>query len=168
MSKIARKLLVGFLAGLLTSGAWMAPRYAQAANPSSGATVVDRTMTRDSGGSVLTDEARGYKVHEVFNSATAQLVVDEDGTAPTAGVLKKVCVSSGSATTEYAVVYDSASITGITATTSGKALHPLLNRATATERCLDINAQFHRGLVVIQDSAVGRTYVYWRKLSGRH
>lgn len=164
MKSLTKVLLATFLAGLLVPGVY-------AANPSSGATVKPRAWKKNSAGVEMLPGNKAYKVWEVHNTTSASLVLDEGGTAPTSGTLHKVCGSSGTATSETFVVFDASATLMSPALSIGvadRALMPPVNRATATERCLEVNAQFHRGLVGLNSAASGRTYIYWSPNGGDH
>lgn len=136
-------------------------------------TVQNRVVSIDGNGRELQLPDVGYKVFEVHRTATGAQVTDERGKTPTNGLLHMVCVESGTAGTapyEYALVFDeltSAAIGYPTGATSGRKLLPPVQRATSTERCVTVDAQFTSGLFVLNSSAVGATYVYWRPIGGK-
>lgn len=144
--------------------------------PSGTTTPPDRRQPVDGNSVAFTeDHFVGYKVF-VATAAGAVVVRDEAGNAAVAGVLHMVCVSSGSATSDYAVAYDSAgalgNILGITAanqtTNVGAQITPLLNRSTTLPLCQTVDAQFNNALILLQSAAPtnGTTHAYWRPLGG--
>ena len=134
-------------------------------------TSVRKSLTRtrdDSGNPIQIESDRAWKVFELANNTNETQVTDESGVAPTGGVLHKVCVESASgatlAATDWAIVWDSAAITGTNATS--RRLLPPLMRASAAVRCSDVlDAMFTRGLRALNgNGGVGSTYIYWREL----
>lgn len=165
-----KKMMIAFLAGLLASGAGLVPAFA--ASPASGVTVKRRVMKK-SMVRMAELEQFGQKAFEIKNTSEPQLVVDESGTAPTTGVLHRICLSSGSPTAYYnelfAVFDASATLNSpaITINTVGRALFPPMNRLSRQYVCSErIDTQFHRGLVGVTNFAAGGAYVYWSRNGG--
>lgn len=112
-------------------------------------------------------DKRPVHVWEILNSASASQVLDNDSSQPKTGILIKMCVSSGTATSEYAVAFDSNTTSGLSITTTGKRLMAPLHRATTSERCSDeLNVEFTSGLVGLNSAATGGTYIYWKPNGG--
>jgi hypothetical protein len=147
---------------------------AYAVSPSAGATITGHGAAKDGTGIVFANgnDDVGWKVW-VSTDASARQVTDELGNPAVAGIVRMVCVSSG-ATTDYAVLYDSASVSGLTtanqATNVGEELLPAINRSSASLYACSsaVFVQFWQGLVVLQSgiTGIGTTHVYWRPARG--
>jgi hypothetical protein len=124
--------------------------------------------TNDASGNPLQLESdKGWRVFESANSTSEAQVVDENGVAPTSGILHMVCVesraSSDVSSTYWAIVWDTAAATGGAAVTGRRLLPPLV-RATDAILCQTLDAVFTLGLRVMNGVAYGSTYIYWRGL----
>lgn len=110
---------------------------------------------------------------------TAVQLIDERGRAPSNGLVHQVCVETGTlgtAQNDYVILFDSNSISGmghgLTSTNfsgsaiEGRKLAPPIYRATLTERCVVLDAQFTSG-VVSGSSTDASYYIYWRPNGGR-
>lgn len=162
--KLMRVVLSAALVGVLSFG-----QYAFAASgvPGAGATLRDRVNPLDSNGHELAPNVTGYKVFVTSGTTSLTQVVDEAGVAPVAGTIHAVCVDAGTAT-ESAVVFDSATASGLTAAANGtKMVAPAVYKATANERCLVVDAGFHKGAVVLNSFTIGASWVYWRPIGRR-
>ena len=161
-----KKLLVSLVAALLLVGQVAVVR---AASPSSGATIVDHQVPVDGAGAKFDSAWQlGFKVFEAFQTTTAQLVVDEAGVAPTCGVLHMICISTTAAASNYVVAFDSASASGLTGLTTGKALTAPMNGSTTLGMSCSpaLDAQFNKGLVLLENDATAVAYAYWRPCRG--
>lgn len=170
---IRAKKIVAVIALVLVGG--VMGQFARAGATSANATVQARAVPKDGNGvPFLTHSEIGYKVF-VTTSVSPTQVLDENGAAPSSGLLHQVCVSSG-ATTEWAVLYDSAPTSVAPGFTGGAMaangiyeLAPAINRVAASEHCSPfLEAQFNYGLVTyLPVSAGGGTvHVYWRPSRG--
>ena len=131
-------------------------------------TLQDRTPAMDGNGRTMTNEQVGKKVFEVIDSSAIFRVSDESGRYPTNGTLERVCISSG-ATSEFVVVADTNTNTGLTVATTGKRLMPPLHRATNADRCTPkLDAQFTSGIGALQNNISGSYYIYWRPNGGKN
>ena len=128
--------------------------------PSYGISVVPSRMAAVDGSGVTHQFAAtlGYKVFQDSASAAAVLMTDEFGNAPVCGVVHMVCVD-GASTSVTAV--DASAAAGIVIT-SANAVIPLLTPASAATTCLTVDAQFNKGLVIVNGAATGASYIYWR------
>ena len=136
----------------------------------------DFVRTRDaSGNPLMADSDKPWKVFAnesntgVGNNSEVQ-VTDEIGVAPKQGILRRVCVESGSPA-NWALVWDtsaqtSSGIPGVAATITNRRLLPATFAATTTNyNCSpDINALFTAGLRTINSDTTVRTFIYWRGL----
>lgn len=96
------------------------------------------------------------------------LLVDEAGIAPKQGMINRVCIGTAAATNWY-VVYDSNTVSGLGITSNGVRMSPALVGQTTLAQCFSMNALFTSGVVVDSNyaaSAGGGIYVYWRELGG--
>jgi hypothetical protein len=160
-------LLIGLGVIALLSGIAMASNQG---NPSWGTTSaylssqIARRLPVDQNGDPWVDNTvtLGYKVFESSGSASAVLVKDEVNNAATSGLLHQICVSGNAG---FAVAFDSNTTSGITAN-GGGALGPQVSPVSSAQTCLVVDAQFNNGLVLINSSAVGASYVYWRPARG--
>lgn len=152
-----KKLLMLLVLGLLAAPAF-ASNQASSAN---GYGPKLRYQPADTNGNRADSFASGFKVFEDSGSAAAILVTDETGVAPSCGQLRQLCTSAG---TGYALALDSNTASGITGNSASALLPQLLQSATAVT-CLTIDAQFNKGLVLINSSGTGATYAYWRPCS---
>ena len=123
-----------------------------------------------SGYPIMDSDDKPWKVFETTQTGQFQ-ILDEAGVAPKQGMVRQVCISSVSATTEYVVVYDSNTATGENLTVPGIRLGPPFIGSTTKASCLQLNAQFNSGLVIEVSTqtgtgASGSAYVYWRELGG--
>ena len=154
----------------LILAAALAGQFAQAVATGTGGGKKALFRTMDANNYPLAiDDDKAWKVFEVFNTATAAQIVDENGVAPKQGMIKKVCRetgTTGSAHLEYVLLWDTITAADMALATSGRRLAPPLPRATLTVECTDLNALFTAGAGVKNSSAVGSTYVYWRELGG--
>lgn len=168
-------LLKAFVAGLLVSGHYGVAFAAAGTSIGASATVVDREVVV-SKGLKMTLEDKGVKQVEFFASASAGLVVDEDGDAPTCGDLVSVEVSTGpSAGTCYFMVFDSSSTTiGVGALDNSKAGYALIPPVVAQASYTVVHEfrypkQFYRGLVGKLSSATDcRATLGWRRCGGKN
>lgn len=155
--------------------------------PSAGATIQDRSVPKDGNGALWQESMTtlGYKLFVATASSAIQLV-DTNGVAPTCGIVHAAWVSSGTATSDFAVLYDSAPTVAGTLLAAGgvgflqnltvanqsanrvSALSPLMNRAAALPTNYLLDVQFNYGVVVLQSSAPsdGTTHVLWRPCKG--
>jgi hypothetical protein len=160
---VAAKLLVAFMVGLLSSG-----QYAYAAAIGASTTPKERVNSISKGMKLdLVD--KGVKQFEAFGTATAQLVVDEAGTAPTNGALVSIEVSTGPLDGScYAIVFDSAAASNLDNSTSGRAIIPpvVANATFTTIVEFMYPKQFHRGLVLKTSLAGCRATIGWRRNGG--
>lgn len=170
-----KKLKSYLVAGALLLGAFLAVgRLAQASVPSNGATIQQRKQPVDGTGVAFGEQQfLGYKIF-VATSTTAIQLVDETGTVQTCGMVHSIWVSSGTAATEFAVVYDSQPAPGASNLSQTVAneqwqIAPVINRLTSGPTSNVIDAQFNNGVVVLQSAgttAGGTTHVYWRPCRG--
>lgn len=129
-------------------------------NVSSSTTPSPRFQPVDLNGTRMDKESFGYRVFEDSGSATAVLVTDDAGLAPTCGVLHQLCISAGA---NFTVAFDTSSTTlGGAGAQAAFALTPQVNATSGNERCLTVDAQFNRGLVLINSTGAGASYAYWR------
>lgn len=149
---LTQKVLSAFMAGVLA----MVALPAMATMPSSGASHPKRVPKASVEG-ILPMNQVGWKVAFICASASATLVVDEDGNAPTRGVLHKVYTSSGAATSELFTVYDSSAAD----TVSNRDLVQINRSTTQTVFSEELDSQFNRGLVMKNSVASGCGYVLW-------
>lgn len=146
------------------------PQFAAAVSVSSGGGKKSVARMLDSSGGPLSfNDDKPWKVFEVNATASAVQVVDESGVAPKQGMVKRVCVETGSTLTSVmlaVVLWDTATAAGVTLGGAGYRIMPPLMRATLTVTCTEVNALFTSGVAVLHSSAIGSTYVYWRELGG--
>ena len=165
--KIVCSAMLAFVIGLATLSAVRT----QAASPSVGATVTEHKVPVDGAGVVFSQDWNlGWKVWNQSNpGTTASLVLDEYSNAPSCGVVNKVCVSPGAATSETVLIYDSAAIASAynSAATSTIQLMPAWNADTAKMTCSPVmNLQFNRGLLISNSASDLFSTVYWRPCRG--
>lgn len=156
------------LIALMVVALALGPNWLNASVPASGVSPVpDRGAPLDGNGVQYSQQAYlGYKVF-VATSATAIQLTNENGAVVANGQVHKVCNSSGTATSEFSVIFDSNTTSGITAGTVGLMVMPPLNRSTTAQVCSpDIDAQFSNGIIVLQSVGSGVTTVYWRPSGG--
>lgn len=125
-------------------------------------------MIDSSGGPIMFNDDKPWKVFESTQPNVLQLV-DENGVAPTRGMVNRVCIGTAPAT-GWAVLYDSNTISGLTPTFNGVRLIPSIVGSTTLSQCFTYNALFTSGVVVDSNITVTGTgsgiYVYWRELGG--
>lgn len=140
---------------------------ANAGVPSGTAAVSDRGAPLDGNGTHYDNAAYlGYKVF-IATSATATPLLDNNGNVVPNGQLHMVCTSSGAATTENVVVFDSNTISGISITSVNQMIMPPLNRSATAQTCSpSLDAQFNTGLIILNSVNSGQSTVYWRPSGG--
>lgn len=159
---LAGRGLAIFLGGMLASGQLA---YGVSGSVSASAPAKQR-VGRLAGGQVLPPAYLGAKTFSVEYEAAAALVVDENGVAPTSGVLTSIEVGSGDNC--YAVALDSAAASGNTGATQVKALMPPIYASPQLSilRQYEVPLQFNRGLVLYVSNAGCRASVRWLKNGG--
>lgn len=124
-------------------------------------------MNDANGNPILFDTDKPWKVFESTGVGAVQ-IVDESGVAPKQGMVGRLLLSTG-AVSNYCVLADSNTTSGLTSVTTGKFLTAPFAYQTSLGQDLVIGALFTSGLVVINNanvSAPGGCYVYWRELGG--
>ena len=136
---------------------------ATAVNAGGGKKSVAR-MQDSSGGPIMINDDKPWKVFEVMNTATAAQLVDENGVAPKQGMVKRVCVETGAATLAY--IWDTVTAANIVSSGEGRRILPPVVSTTTAVVCVEVNALFTSGIGIKNSAATGSTYVYWRELGG--
>lgn len=161
---LLRALLAGLLFGAPVQMTHAASGIASGGSATANYEVQPRLVSPDGNGARFADEAP-WDVFIASATDSAVQVVDHKGNALTDLVVKKFCVSAGAATTEFSMIFDSSSTTttSLDANLGVRALAPPVNRATATERCVDLNVRAHRGVTMLNSIATGAAWVYFKK-----
>lgn len=118
-----------------------------------GSTVKSRINSMVSSGQPIRLEEKGVKQFHVYNEATGQQVVDENGDAPTSGALVSIEVYGDTAC--YAYLFDSAVATNLALATYARMMIPPLLGSDAKTTVYEFKypKQFNRGLVIQLSSA---------------
>ena len=141
--------------------------HASSAAIDSGATVKNRANAI-SQRFPLPPESVGAKSFEIRDAATAALVVDDAGVAPTSGLVVSLETATGCAAT----LFDSAVATGLTLASAGRQLVvPLYGSDTSGVLGVKVREyrwpiQFNKGLVIYQTPASCQSVVHWMRGDG--
>jgi hypothetical protein len=155
------KIVVLLVLALAAAGVSYASNQASPAYGVS--SVQDHKVPVDGAGVAFrTDGAIGWKVFEDTGSGSAVLLTDEFGNAPVCGVLHALCITAGS---NYAMAVDSNTAAGVT-TSAINNLLPALQAQSSVITCQTVDAQFDKGVVLINSSSSGGSYAYWRPCRG--
>ncbi len=150
------------LLSLAVVALWAAPLFAanQGAS-SSGATVAAIVVPADGNGNHFMVNFP-YKVFEDSGSASAVLLVDENGNAPACAIIHAVCIDAGSG---FVNIIDSGSASGITAT-SPNSVTGELAAATGTQTCQVFDSIVEKGAVAVNSTSVLSSHILWRRCGG--
>ena len=156
-NSLAKKFLTAFVTGLLVTTAWVP---ASAIVPGSWTTAASRKerVPKFSNQGIIPMEQVGWKTAYLCNSTAATLVLDENGVAPTSGLLHRVSMSSGAATTEQFIVYDSSAANTVG---SRQLIAPLEASTSASVYSEVLNKQFHGGLVFKMTGSATCGWIDW-------
>lgn len=127
-------------------------------------------MNDSSGYPISFNDDKPWKVFE-STSATLVRLVDEAGVAPTQGMIYQVCIGTA-AVTNWAVIYDTNTVSGPDITDVGIKIAPPFIPSTTLVQCFQLNALFTSGVVVEKQAVAGAggsdggVWVYWRELGG--
>ena len=152
-----QKFVTALMTGLLVLGAWMP---AMAVVPGSWTTAASRkdAVPKAATAGIIPMEQVGWKTAYLCNSASATLLLDENGDAPKKGIVHKIGLSSAAAATEQFFVYDSSAAN----TVGSRQLAPPLDASTSsTVYSPDLDLQFHGGVVFKMSASSTCGFVYW-------
>lgn len=145
------------MTGLLVLGAWVPAAAVVPGSWTTAASRKNRVPKYDTNG-IIPMEQVGWKTAYLCNSSAATLLLDEDGNAPTSGILHQISLSSAAAATEQFVVYDSSAANTVG---SRQLIAPLDASTTSTVYSPVLNAQFHGGLVYKMSASSTCGFVRW-------